>query len=345
MQFKELPKLKKGDKVAIVSPSTVAPAIWPKVYELGLKRVREIFELEPVEMSYTKKLGATKEERAQDLIDVFSDKNIKAVISTLGGDDQVTYIKNLPQDVFKDNPKPFFGFSDNTHFVNHLWLAGVPSYYGGCLFTQFATPASMDEFTIKYLKHALFDSGEFELEQSKESNDIDTSWNDESVLGIRREYEENEGWYWDGENSVEGILWGGCIESVDELLRHNITIPSLSDFENIVLVLESSEEMPSQYYIRRVIRAFGERGILSKIKGLLIGRPKAWSFDNQTTKEWKVEYKKEQRDIILKTTREYNKDIPIIQNMDFGHTAPQICLPIGKQVRIDSKSQKIFANF
>ena len=169
----------------------------------------------------------------------------------------------------------------------------------------------MDEFTIKYLKHALFDNGEFELEQSKEFNDIDTSWNDESVLGIRREYEENEGWYWDGENSAEGILWGGCIESVDELLRHNITIPSLSDFENIVLVLESSEEMPSSYYVKSVIRAFGERGILSKIKGLLIGRPKAWSFDYQKIKEQKIEYKKEQRDIILKTAREYNKDIQL----------------------------------
>lgn len=97
MEFKNLKKLNKGDKVAIVSPSTVAPAIWPAVYELGLKRVREVFELEPVEMNFTCKKGATREQRGQDLIDAFRNPEIKAVISTLGGDDQVTYIKNLPK--------------------------------------------------------------------------------------------------------------------------------------------------------------------------------------------------------------------------------------------------------
>ena len=60
MGFVKLNKLKKGDKVAILSPSFAAPGKWPHVYELGLKRLREIFELEPVEFPTTKKLGASK---------------------------------------------------------------------------------------------------------------------------------------------------------------------------------------------------------------------------------------------------------------------------------------------
>lgn len=345
MQFTKLPKLNKGDKVAIVSPSTVAPAIWPAVYELGLKRVKEVFELEPVEMNFTKKKGATKEERAQDLIDAFSNPEIKAVISTLGGDDQVTYIKNLPKDVFVNNPKPYFGFSDNTHFINHLWSCGVPAFYGGALFTEFAMQVQMDEFTIKYLKHALFEMGEFELESSKEFNDIGLNWFDDSLLNTRRIYQGNEGWYWDGKGDAQGVLWGGCIESIDEILRHNIQIPSLEDFENIVLFFESSEEIPEASYVRRVVRAFGERGILSRVRAIFVGRPKAWDFSKQNTDEQKVEYKKEQRETILNTIREYNKEIPVIQNMDFGHTAPQICLPSGNMVRVDGRSKKIFAEF
>jgi len=165
------------------------------------------------------------------------------------------------------------------------------------------------------------------------------------LLNTRRIYQENEGWHWDGESNAEGFLWGGCIESIDEILRHNIQIPSLEDFENIVLFLESSEEIPPSSYVRRVVRAFGERGVFSKIKAVLIGRPKAWDFSKQNTDEQKVEYKKEQRETILNTVREYNKLIPVIQNMDFGHTAPQICLPSGSRVRIDGKAKKIFAEF
>ena len=147
----KLPKLKKGDKVAILSPSFAAPGKWPHVYELGLKRVKEIFGLEPMEFPATKKLGASKEERANDLIAAFQDKEIKAVISSLGGEDQVTYIKDLPVDPFVNNPKPFFGYSDNTHFENFLWLNGVPSYYGGSLFVQFAEQGNMNDYTISFL--------------------------------------------------------------------------------------------------------------------------------------------------------------------------------------------------
>ncbi|HCC06283.1 TPA: LD-carboxypeptidase [Candidatus Nomurabacteria bacterium] len=345
MEFITLNKLKKGDKVAIVSPSFGAPGVWPHIYELGLKRVREVFNLESVEFAVTKKVGATKEERSRDLIDTFENKEIKAVIASLGGDDQVTYIKDLPFEPFINNPKMFFGFSDNTHFCNFLWLNGIPSYYGASLFTQFAMQVRMDNFTIKYLNHALFEVGEVELEASAVYNDIGLNWNDVENTNKERVYEKNDGWFWDGETDAEGITWGGCLESIDELLRHNVQIPTLSDFENIILFTETSEEIPSSHDVFRVYRALGERGILGRVKGILVGRPKAWHFNKQNTTEQKAEHRKEQRETILKIVREHNKDIPIIQNMDFGHTDPQICMPYGGKVRIISSEKKIFAEF
>src|SRR5690349_16070325 len=99
-------KLKRGDKVAIVSPSFGAPGTWPDVYDLAKSRLKEIFSLEPIELQFTKKVGAFPEERSKDLIDAFKNKEVKAVISSLGGNDQVTYIKNLPKEPFLSNPKP-----------------------------------------------------------------------------------------------------------------------------------------------------------------------------------------------------------------------------------------------
>jgi len=343
--MKKLTKLKKGDKVAIVSPSFAASAVWPHVHELGLKRIVEVFGLEPVVYRATAKLDATLEEKANDLVAAFSDADIKAVISTLGGDIQVTYIKNLPKSPFVNNPKPFFGYSDNSHFANFLFLNEIPSFYGAALFTQFAHQKEMHPYTVKYIKHALFDEGEFELLSSESFNDIGLDWGDITQLDKEREYEPNDDWSWNGSKSAEGLLWGGCVECVDEMLRHGVAIPSLKQFENIVLMMETSEEIPSADYVMRFFRALGERGILARVKGVCIGRAKTHEFNAPKNPEERAHYRREQQETILKTVRAYNKDIPIIQNMDFGHTEPQIPMPYGNKVRIDSVAQRIFATF
>lgn len=340
-----LKKLKKGDKVAIVSPSSAAPGKWPHVYELGIQRVQEVFGLVPVSYPATAKVDASNEERMRDLVAAFSDKSIKAVISSIGGDDQVTYIKHLDPSVFIENPKPFFGFSDNSHFCNFLFLNGIPSYYGAALFTQFAMQGSMDDFSVSYIKRALFEAGEVELTASDYYNDQGLSWGDPQLLTQRRVYEQNSGWNWNGTATGSGILWGGCIESIDEMLRHNISIPTLEQFKKIVLMLETSEEIPPAEYVMRVLRALGERGILSEVRGVLVGRPKAWEFDIQMTAEQKTHYRSKQQEIIIQTVRKYNEIIPIVQNLDFGHTDPQIPMPYGGNVRIETPARKIFAAF
>jgi muramoyltetrapeptide carboxypeptidase LdcA involved in peptidoglycan recycling len=341
----KLKKLKKGDKVAVLSPSFAAPGKFPHVYELGLKRIREIFELIPVEYPTTRKLGASTEERTKDIISAFSDPEIKAVIASIGGDDQVTYVKDLPSDIFINNPKPFFGYSDNSHLCNFLFLNKIPSYYGACLMTQFAMQNEMDQYTKNYINKALFEQGEFEITEAPIFNEIGIDWGDETLLSVKRQYDKNEGWFWDGNNDSKGLLWGGCVESIDDMLRNNTPIPALEEFTNIVLMLETSEEMPSTNYVHRVLRALGQRGIIQKVKAVLVGRAKSWEFGGDTNLEKRSEYKKQQRDIVIDTIRKYNENIPVIQNMDFGHTDPQVPMPYGGEVRIDSVNKKIFVSF
>lgn len=343
--FQSLPKPSRGDHIAILSPSFAAPGQWPHVYTLGLKRLEENFGLHPVEFPTTAKIGASTEERTKDLIAAFEDPSIKAVISSLGGNDQVTYIKHLPPEPFINNPKPFFGYSDNTHFMNFLWQHGIPSYYGGALFTQFAEPGKMHVYTTRYLEEALFRSGPVILSASDTYNDIGLNWNDPENLKKEKFYEANEGWIWDGESDTSGITWGGCLESIDELLRHEIEIPTLQDFENIILLTETSEEIPSSEYVRRVYRALGERGILSRIQGVLVGRPKAWEYNNQKRTEEKRLYRKGQQDATRQIIRHYHPTVPIIQNVDFGHTDPQIPMPYGMPLSIDAKKRRITVTF
>jgi muramoyltetrapeptide carboxypeptidase LdcA involved in peptidoglycan recycling len=341
----KLQKLQKGDKVAVLSPSFGAPAIFPKVFELGLQRIRNEFELNPVEYPTTRRLNASAEDRARDLIAAFSDPEIKAVIASTGGDDQVTYIHKMSPEVFLINPKPFLGYSDNSHLCNYLFQHGVPSYYGACVMTQFAMQGEMDRYTVENIRHALFDSGEYNISSSEEFNEIGLNWKDETLLTTKRTYEKNMGWVWDAPKDSEGVLWGGCLESIDDMLRNNVPIPNLMEFENIVLMIETSEEIPSHGYVRRVIRALGERGVLQNVQGVLVGKPKAWEFDKPFTKDERSAYANDQRITVLETVRTYNKNIPVVQNMNFGHTDPQIPMPYGGIVKIKGSEQKIYLTF
>ena len=205
----------------------------------------------------------------------------------------------------------------------------------------------MDAFTEKYLRLALFNGGEVKLTASETFNDIGVSWDSPDVFTTEKLYEPNEGWQWDAPSGgiAEGVTWGGCLESLDEILRHGVRTPSLEQFDEIVLLTETSEEIPSQDYVRRVYRAFGERGILGRVRGILVGRPKAWEFGHERTPSEKAEYRHKQRETILAAIRAYNLTVPIVQNLDFGHTSPQIPVPYGSRIQLDSIDQTIYATF
>jgi muramoyltetrapeptide carboxypeptidase LdcA involved in peptidoglycan recycling len=334
MDFHNLDKLRKGDKVAIVSPSWIAPAVFPEVHELGLARLRDKFSLVPVELPHARTGSASLQDRISDLVEAFQNPAYKAVISTTGGDIQVEYVKHLPTEPFRRHPKPFFGYSDNTHLSNFLFLQGVPSYYGGSIYTEFGMNGAMDPLTEKYLRIALFEGGTHSLEASSEFSDEDLSWENPALLNQRRRYQTNAGWFWNGSTDAYGVSWGGCLESVDELLRHNIQIPTLDQFEQVVLFLETCEETPPAYFVARVLRGLGERGVLPRVRAVLMGRPKAWSFSNPRLDAEKELYVKEQRDTVVSMIRKYNQTAPIVQNVDFGHTQPTVTLPYGMPVSV-----------
>ena len=126
-----MPKAEIGDRVAILSPAFAAPAVSAAVHEQAMQRLTEATGLIPVEYPTTRQLGASPEARAADIGAAFADPSIRAVLATLGGDDQVTVVPHIDKELVATNPKPFLGYSYNTNLHNLLWSLGVPSYYGG----------------------------------------------------------------------------------------------------------------------------------------------------------------------------------------------------------------------
>lgn len=344
-QFVELQKLSKGDQVAVISPSAGLPEIFPWVQDLGLKRLSEQFGLVPKEYPTTRKLDSSLEDRAKDVMEAFSDQENKAVFASIGGSDQIKLIKHLDPKVFINNPKPFFGYSDNTHLHNFLWGMGIPSYYGGGVMNQFGMNIQMFDITVNSVKQALFEGGEVELEVSEEYNDIGLDWSKKENLEKQRPLEPNDGLFWDGEGEAEGVLWGGCVESLIVQSSTGKYLPSDEDIEGTILILETAEDIPEHWIVEYLLTGFGERGWFDKFKAILVGRPKAWEFDQQNTPEKKATYRKQQRETILGAVREYNKTIPVVQNLDFGHTDPQVVMPLGNLAKVSTQSKRIYLSY
>ncbi|GHO50219.1 S66 family peptidase [Ktedonospora formicarum] len=335
-------KVQVGEKIAILSPSAGLPEIFPAVYELGLKHLREEFKLVPVEYPTTRKMGSTPKDRARDIMAAFADPEIKAVICSIGGDDQIKVLKYLDPEVLRAHPKPFLGYSDATNLHFYLWNLGIVSYYGGAIMTQFGRYYAMDEYTVHSLRHALFQGGEYEITPTPEWSDESYNWNDPDTLSLRVPMFANTGWQWhNAERIVEGTAWGGCLEIIDYHLRAHRYLQPLEHYKGCILFLEASEEMPDAEYVYRVLMGMGERGMLQQFSALLMGRPKAWNFDNQLSSEEKETYKLEQKEAVIKAIEEYAPSLLAVFNLDFGHTDPQFMLPSGGHLRIDGIARKI----
>ena len=158
-------KLKKGDKVAIVSLSSglAGEEMFRHRYELGKKRLEQLGfnvvtmknALKGIEYLYNH-----PEKRAEDFMEAILDKDIKGIICNIGGDDTIRLLPYIDFEAIANNPKVFMGYSDTT--INHYMMqkAGVVSYYGPAVMTDFAENNNMHTYTLKYINEILLENRE-----------------------------------------------------------------------------------------------------------------------------------------------------------------------------------------
>jgi muramoyltetrapeptide carboxypeptidase LdcA involved in peptidoglycan recycling len=343
--FRYPPKPQAGDRIAVVSPSEGQPALFPAVFDLGLRRLRDL-GLEPVEYPTTRQMGAPPQDRARDLHAAFSDPDIGAVIASIGGDDQIKVLRHLDADLLRDHAKPFVGFSDNTNLLTYLWNLGIVSYHGAAVMVELGRGGRMNPLTEASLRAALFTHDEFELAPAATYNDIDRPWDDLGSLESEPAMLPATGWTWHGpETVVSGPAWGGCLEILDFQLRAGRYLLEPSAYAGTVLFFETSEELPSATYVYRVLMGLGERGMLEQFAAVLVGRPKAWSFEAPNGPQDKQRFADDQEAAVLRALREYNPSVPVVLGLDIGHTDPQQVMPNGGTVTVDAARRRVVVHY
>jgi muramoyltetrapeptide carboxypeptidase LdcA involved in peptidoglycan recycling len=340
------PKGRPGDKIAVVSPSYAAPAVAPAVHEQALERLAALTGLVPVEFPTTRRLDASARDRADDLNSAFGDPDIRAVISTLGGDDQITVIPHLDPTLATADPKPFLGYSDNTNILNWLWNNGVAGFYGGSTQVHIGAGPKVDPVHELSMRAALLDGGTLELTDPGESEDFGRAWDDPRALTEYGDREPTEPWTWSGpERSVTGRTWGGCIEVVQWVLTAGRFPTDPGVLDGGVLLVESSEDLIPAREFGWILRSMGERGILSAVDAVVVGRPPTSDFNVRPSADERRAKRVEQREVAVEVVQRYNAEAVIVTGPPFGHTRPQWIVPYGGLVTVDGESRRLTADY
>ena len=311
-----------------------------------MRRLAEGTGLVPIEFPTTRQLGATTEARAADINAAFADPRIRAVIATTGGDDEVTVVPHVDTAIVRNDPKPFFGYSDNTNLHHLLWGLGVPSYYGGSTQVHLGAGPQVDDIHLQSLRAALLDGGEIQLTDPGVSEDYGVEWEDPRSLtefGVR---EPTDPWTWAGPmKSVEGRTWGGCIEVIDQIAIAG-RMPETEDLSGKILLFETSEEVPPAIMVKRSLRSLGERGILAAAAGVIMARPPVSELRKPVpSSDERERLRGAQRDVVIAEVQKFNPEAVVCVGVPFGHTRPQWILPHGGTIRLDGAEQRITADF
>ena len=299
------PKLKAGDEIRIVAPSHSIPADFSEsmrqqaiqgLEKLGLKVTFGKYVDEVDEFETT-----TVEHRLIDLHEAFADPEVKAVLAATGGSSVTQILSQIDYDLVRRNPKILCGLSDVTALSYAMYSkTGITNYYGPH-FTMLGASQIVD-YSFESMKVTLMEEDVVELKASPHYNNAPGE--NQTIV--------NEG-FWainDGEAEASGI--GG------NFLTTNFVKGSkfMPDIANTILFMEENYIMDYkdvQNELQSILHYLGAKSI----KGLMIGR-----FQRETGMT---------RDLLTKIIKSKKEleSVPVIANVDFGHTAPMLTLPVG----------------
>lgn len=318
-----------------MSLSAAGPALFPARYAAGRAQLERTFGVEVVELPHTcadpEVLRRDPRARVEDLHAALTDPDVDGIVTTVGGDDSIRTLRHLDLDLIRAHPKVFLGSSDTT--VTHLAYlrAGVVSFYGPAVMGGFAETGGMHRYAVDGLRRMLFDdpTGTAWPENRSGWTGEFLDWGDPANRHRVRTLEPTSGPRWLQGGRATGRLVPVCLEVAD-WLRGSVWWPDLT---GAVLALETSEEGAPPATLERFLRALAATGELARLGALLFGRP--GGVPSCTHLDYDGALSSVVRD------EEGLDTLPVVTNLDFGHTDPVWPLPVGGCVEVDVPERRV----
>lgn len=316
------PKLSKGDTIRIIAPARslgilsedtrrYADAYLTEVLGLKIQFSRHSSEMDQFRSS-------SIEHRLEDLHGAFADPSVRAILTVIGGYNSNQLLDYIDWDLIKKHPKILSGFSDITALQNAIYAKTGLVAYSGPHYTTFGQK-QFDQFTADYLRACLFQKKPFVLKPS-------AAWTDDQWFLDQdaRSPVANPGHHVLQVGEGEGTIIGGNLCTLN-LLQGTDYMPKDKE---IVLFIEDDEESYAEVFDRDLQSLLHSLQVTSTIKALVIGRFQRASEMSLATLM-----------AIIKSKRAL-KGVPVVSNVDFGHTDPKITFPIGGRAMISCTADR-----
>lgn len=300
-------KLSLGDEIRVIAPSRSLSIVRQDIFDNALKFLLN----KGFKVSFSKNSreldevnSSSVQSRVEDLHEAFSDKNVKAILTCIGGFNVNQILEYIDYPLIENNPKIICGFSDITALLNAIYAkTGLVTYHGPH-FASFGFDNNI-EYTNHYFEKCIMKSDKYFIEPSREA----------------KEY------YVIQDGTCEGEIIGGNLCTLN-LLQGTEFMPNLKDK---ILFLEDDNIMGDYFTaefernLQSLIQTLGFNGV----KGILFGR-----FDSSC----KIDMHTIRR---IVSTKKQLKNIPILFNIDFGHVLPFVTFPIGGVLKINATDTSV----
>ncbi len=303
----------KGDKVAVVAPSSATDLLTVEKGEQKLKAMG----LNPIMFStcYTNygHLSAPDLDRAKDINDAFKDDSIKGIICLRGGYGTPRILNMLDYDMISANTKIFMGFSDITAL--HIAFNQI------CHMTTFHGPMATSNFAKLENEEITFDKYTYDsLYKNIFTNEIIGEYSNPNDESLRSFYK----------GKTEGELIGGNLTLLVSTMGSKFEVDTK---DKIIFIEEVNEPI---YKIDRMLTTLSLAGKFEKCAGVIFG---TFTGCQREEKAYEGGLDLTLEEVINNTLVPFKK--PIIGNFKAGHSFPQPTLPLGTKVMIDADNNKI----
>lgn len=299
-------RLKFGDTVGLVAPASAPPD--PKAVDRAAAAL-ERFGFKPkLGKNIRARLGflaGTDRGRAADLMAMFADKKVKAIVCLRGGYGSARILDRLDYEVIRRNPKILSGYSDITslHFAL-LQKTGLVSLHAPMWNGALADP-KVPEFTRKSFFQTVM--------EAKPPGSICEGYDGKTVSVLRG-------------GVAEGRLIGGNLS----LICASLGTPFAPSFKGDILFFEDVSEKP--YRLDRMLTQLLNAGIFSQVAGVAVGVNK--DCDDPDAKPG-GEYRQSGADVVKERLSQLR--VPVVTGLPFGHVDLNATIPVGVRAMLDAR--------
>jgi muramoyltetrapeptide carboxypeptidase LdcA involved in peptidoglycan recycling len=307
-------RLRPGAHIRVVAPARSLAMISPDTRAVADRRLASI----GLKVSFGQHvescddlLSSSVAERVADLHEAFADPHVDGVLTVIGGFNSNQLLPRADYDLIAANPKVFCGFSDITALANAIYARTGLVTYSGPHFASFGMARHFD-YTEAGFRACLFDTEPLQAQPAPGWSD-DEWWLDQE----HRQVEASTGWWVINPGRAEGTVVGGN-QCTFNLLHGTEFMP---DLDGSVLFLEDDATVKPWDFDRDLVSIIQQPGF-DRVRALVIGRFQRASGMTRPLLEQIV------------TTKPELSRLPVVANVDFGHTTPIMTFPIGGTVEI-----------